>query len=203
MDRSCIQNSDARPVIFTYKKKIFGGNEMRIFLNKNSRYLLVPILICILAFILFFPVKPALVFEYQNTGNVLAYLPLNKMDSFKIKYTHSIHLSSVVESYNITKNNEIKQYELMYEDFAIGMPANATEGEIFEEKDGKYFIRNMKRTFPSFDLRVGKVRANHTIIYKDKEYPLKNSITPGTWIHIQAKRINLFQIMRGVDILES
>jgi hypothetical protein len=162
-----------------------------------------PILLFTIAIILFFPFKQALVFEYQNTRKVLAYLPLNKTTSFQIKYTHSIHLSSVIESYNITDNNQIRQYELMYEDFAIGMPANSAEGEIFEEQDGKYYIKNMKRTFPSFYLRIGKVRANHTIIYKNREYPLKNTITPGTMVHIQVKKISFIQMMKGVDILET
>jgi hypothetical protein len=176
---------------------------MKLLTQKNKRLpfiLLIPVLV---ALSLFLPIKHALVFENQNTGNLLAYLPLDKMDTFKMKYTHSIHLSNVVESYIITKNNQIKQYELMYEDFAIGMPANSAEGEVFEEKDGKYFIKNMKRSFPSFELRVGKVKANHTLIYKDKDYPLSNSITPGTSVHIQVKKINLVQIMKGVDILES
>lgn len=151
--------------------------------------------------ILITPFKRALVFEYQNTGKVLAYFPLNKQDSFKIKYTHSIHLTDVVESYKITKLDKIKQYELMYEDFAIGMPADAGEGEVFVEKDGKYYIKNMNRTFPSFDLRIGKVRANHTIIYKKKEYPLSNSIAPGTWVRIHVKKVNLLQLLKGVNIL--
>jgi hypothetical protein len=176
---------------------------MKICSRQNKRLLIFPLIVLCILFILFFPYKQALVFEYQNTGRVLVYLPLKKMDSFKIKYTHSIHLSSVVESYRITKTNQIKQYELMYEDFAIGMPANSEEGEVFEEIDGKYYIKNMNRIFPSFDMRVGKVRANHTIIYKDKPYPLKNSISPGTWIRIHVKRISFIQIMRGVNIVDS
>ena len=56
-----------------------------------------------------------------------------------MKYIHSIHLSDVVESYTVTKGNEIKQIELMYEDFAIGMPENAAAGETFEHRNGKYY----------------------------------------------------------------
>ena len=50
----------------------------------------------------------------------------------------------------------MKQFELMYEDFSIGMPAHAAEGETFERKNGKYYLKNMNRVFPSFDLRTGK-----------------------------------------------
>jgi len=152
--------------------------------------------------LLFIPISDALVFQYQNSGNTLAYIPISEGETFQMKYTHSIHLSDVVESYEITNDRQIKQYELMYEDFAIGMPENASEGEIFEQKDGKYYLKNMDRRFPSFDLRVGKVRANHTVIFEGKEYPLSRVIEPGTWVRIKIERINLWQRWKGVNMLE-
>lgn len=154
-----------------------------------------------IAIMLFIPIKQAIVFEYQNKGEVLAYFPFKEDSSFKIKYTHSIHLSDVVESYRITEKGDIQLYELMYEDFAIGMPENASNGEIFEQRDGKYYIKNMNRIFPFFDLRLGEVRANHTVISEEKEYPLSNYIEPGTWVRIKAKKINLIDTLKGVNIL--
>lgn len=164
--------------------------------------ILLPLILISIAIIFFIPIKQALVFEYQNTGKVLAYIPFSKEKNFKIKYTHSIHLSDVVESYTVTEEKKIKQYELMYEDFAIGMPENATDGEIFEQKDGKYYIKNMNRTFPLFDLRIGKVRANHRVLYNKREYPLANYIEAGTWVRIKIEKISLFQQLKGVNILE-
>ncbi len=152
--------------------------------------------------ILFIPTKEALVFQYQNSGKVLAYIPLSEGDQFQMKYTHSIHLSDVVESYVVTKDQEIKQFELMYEDFAIGMPENASEGETFEHSDGKYYLKNMDKIFPSFDLRIGKVRANHTLIVGKNEYPLSHYMEPGTWVRLKIERINLWQQWKGVNILE-
>lgn len=148
------------------------------------------------------PFQTALVFEYQNSGRVLAYLPVTKDDSFQIKYTHSIHLSDVMESYAVTKDLQIKLFALTYEDFSIGMPENALQGEVFQHKNGKYYITNMNRLFPFFDLRIGKVRANHTLIHADNEYPLSNYIKPGTWIRIKIDRINLWQQWKGVNIHE-
>ncbi|MFC0417249.1 DUF1850 domain-containing protein [Cytobacillus solani] len=172
--------------------------------RKLGRQILILLLLIFIsnAIMLFIPIKQALVFEYQNTGKVLAYIPFSKEKNFKIKYTHSIHLSDVVESYTVTKEKRIKQYELMYEDFAIGMPENAFDGEIFEQKDGKYYIKNMKRIFPLFDLRIGKVRANHRVIYKNKEYQLADYLEAGTWVRIKIKKISLFQQLKGVNILE-
>ncbi len=152
--------------------------------------------------ILFIPFTEALVFQYQNSGKVLAYIPLSEDDQFQMRYTHSIHLSDVVESYVVTKDHEIKQFELMYEDFAIGMPENASEGETFEHSDGKYYLKNMDKIFPSFDLRIGKVRANHTLIVGRNEYPLSHFMEPGTWVRLKIERINLWQQWKGVNILE-
>ena len=77
----------------------------------------------------------------------------------------------MVESYIVTKVKQIRQIELMYEDFAIGMPENASAGETFEQKNGKYYMKNMDNCFPFFDLRIGKVRANHTLIFERMNIP--------------------------------
>lgn len=164
---------------------------------------LVSLISSIIIIFVFIPYKQALVFEYQNTGKVLAYIPLIKEQTFKIKYTHSIHLSDVLESYHITKDGDIRQYELMFEDFAIGMPSGANEGEIFEKKDGKYYIKNMNIVFPHFDLRIGQVIANHTVIFKEKEYPLTNYIKPGTWVRVHVMKLSYIQQLKGVNIIES
>ncbi|RBP92155.1 hypothetical protein DFO70_10784 [Cytobacillus firmus] len=167
----------------------------------NKKAVLALLVIITIAIMFFIPIKQAVVFEYQNKGKVIAYFPIKEDRTFKIKYTHSIHLTDVVESYTITEDGSIKLFELMYEDFAIGMPENASDGETFEQKDGKYYIKNMKRVFPSFDLRLGKVRANHRLILQGEEYVLADYIEPGTWVRIKAKKINLFEVLKGVNIL--
>lgn len=163
---------------------------------------LVPLIFIIITTLVFIPFKQALVFKYQNTEKVLAYIPLNKEQTFKIKYTHSIHLSDVIESYQIKEDGNIQQYELMFEDFAIGMPSGANEGEVFEEKDGKYYLKNMNNVFPHFDLRIGQVKANHTVIFKEKEFPLTSYIEPGTWVRIKVEKLSFLQQLKGVNIIE-
>ncbi|WP_163099024.1 DUF1850 domain-containing protein [Peribacillus alkalitolerans] len=174
---------------------------MKHYLNKKHISLFISLILLILL-VFFTPYKKALVFEFQNTRRVLAYIPLKGEQKFQIKYTHSIHLTDVVESYRINPNQQIQQYELMYEDFAIGMPSDAGKGEVFEIREGKYFIKNMKRIFPFFDLRIGKVRANHTVIYKGEQYPLSSYIQPGTRVRVKEKTLNIVQQLRGVNILE-
>jgi hypothetical protein len=149
------------------------------------------------------PLQKAIVFEPNNTNEKLAYIPIENEKVFKIKYTHSIHLSDVVESYKITPSLGIQQYELMYEDFAIGMPANAENGEIFVQQDGKYYIKNMKLVFPFFHLRIGQVRANHRVIFKNIEYPLSRSLRPGSSVKVEIRKLNYFEQWKGVNIIES
>jgi len=150
----------------------------------------------------FIPLQEALVFEPKQMKQDFVYLPLKNDSPFQIKYTHSIHLSDVVESYQVTSDMKIKQYELMYEDFSIGMPSNAEGDEIFEQKDGKYYISNMNRILPNFILRTGQVRANHRVIYEEVEYPLARFIKPGTSVKVEIQNLNLFQLWKGVNILE-
>jgi hypothetical protein len=156
------------------------------------------VIICI-----FNPHQRAIVFKPNYSKEALAYIPIKEETHFEIKYTHSIHLTDVVESYRITPSDTIQQYELMYEDFAIGMPSNAEEGETFEQINGAYYIKNMKRVFPFFHLRIGQVRANHTVIYKNKEYPLSRYIKPGTSVKVEIRKLNFLELWKGVNILES
>lgn len=148
------------------------------------------------------PYKQALVFLTPENNDILCYVPIATGETFKIKYKHSIHLSDVFESYKVTESHKIRQYELEYEDFAIGMPSEAADGETFEMKDGKYYIKNMTREFAQFDLRLGQVRANHTLIYEDITYPLSKAIEPGTRVRIKIEEISLLKQLKGVNILD-
>jgi hypothetical protein len=150
----------------------------------------------------FIPYKKAITFQFQDKQEILAYIPVGETQEFSIKYTHSIHLSDVIETYKVTSNDEIKQIELEFSDFSVGMPENASDGEVFEQKNGKYFIKNMNRIFPHFDLRTGKVRANHTVVFRKKNYSLNEYIKPGTWIRIEVINMNLYQQWKGVNIID-
>ncbi|WP_042349449.1 DUF1850 domain-containing protein [Bacillus massiliigorillae] len=161
--------------------------------------IIVTLLIIILCFI---PFSPAVVVYKVHTNDMLAYATLSSNQQFQIEYIHSIHLSPVVETYERTANNEIKQIELTYEDFAIGMPSQAEGQEKFVEKDGKYFIKNMNRIFPTITLRVGRVVANHTFIIGDKSIAMSSFTEPGSVIRIEVKKLSLWQSWKGVKMFD-
>ncbi len=159
------------------------------------------LLIATIAFLLFFPFTETIAFYQEDREELLAFLPIQDDNSFQIQYTHSIHLTDVVETYEL-RNKEIVQTELQFENFAIGMPSNVEGNEKFVEKDGKYLIKNMNRRFPYIDLRVGLVRADHRVIYKESVYKLSNYIRPGTWVRIKPAKLSYWERLKGVEISE-
>lgn len=153
------------------------------------------------SFLFFLPYQPVIAFSFENTNQLLAYLPIQTSRSFQIQYTHSIHLTDVIETYQL-KDEQMVQTELQYENFAIGMPSNAEGEEIFIKQNGKYFIKNMNRSFPFIDVRIGQVKAEHQLHYEKQVYRLADYVSPGTWVRIQPKRLSLWQQMKGVKIDE-
>ena len=168
---------------------------------KLKKVLLIIPLLSLIAFLFFFPYKQILAFTYEDKDEILCFLPLKKEDTFQIKYTHSIHLSDVIETYSASEK-EITLKELSYKDFAVGMPSNAEGDEVFEVRNGTYYITNMNRQFTFIDLRLGQVRADHRMIYKDHTYTLSNFIKPGTWIRLSPKKISYWEQLKGVNISE-
>jgi hypothetical protein len=156
----------------------------------------------IITVVLFLPIQRVLVFEYENSKKVLGYIPIEKTRAFAVKYTHSIHLSDVKETYKLNEEGQIVQEQLEYEDFAIGMPSDAQGDETFVEKDGRYIIGNMNRTFDYVDLRIGQVIANHTLIYRQQHIPFASFVNEGSWIRIDYRLISLWEMLKGVNILE-
>ncbi len=93
---------------------------------------------------------------------------LNLVNTFQIIFTHSIHLSDVIEKYRVTKDNKIEQYEIVFEEFGIGMPSNAEEGQEFVYEDGKYHMKNLNNIFPSMNIRNGRTVSEHRLVWGEK-----------------------------------
>lgn len=167
--------------------------------------ILMMVLILALLLILFIPVKQSLVFYKENTTEIEAYLPLEERETFQIIFTHSIHLTDVVEKYVILENQHIQQYEMIYEEFGIGMPSNAQGEEEFHSEDGKYHITNMNNVFPEIKLRNGKAVSEHRLVWgPEHEYitEFNNYFEPGAWFTIKIDDLSLWQMIQGVRIHE-
>src|SRR5699024_6657870 len=122
---------------------------------------------------------------------------------FDIIFTHSIHLTDVAEKYEITENNEIMQYEIIYEEFGIGMPSNALEGETFVHENGKYHVKDLQNIFPTMNIRNGKTVSEHRLVWGDHgshQVYFNEFFDPGAWFKVKVERLPLLQTWKEVKI---
>ena len=159
----------------------------------------------LIALIIFLPTQPSLVFYQQNTTHISAFLPLKQDQHFQIIFKHSIHLTDVIEAYEITEDNEILQDEIVYEEFGIGMPSNAEEGQDFEYENGKYHIKNLNNVFPEMKIRNGKTVSEHRLLWGDDEKMqhkvlFNDYFEPGSWFTVKYERLSLFKTWKEVKI---
>lgn len=169
-------------------------------MKKNTLLFLSLTFIFLLQFI---PFQQLLIIEDGETGDLITYYPLKpRYRTFSIQYTHSIHLSEVRETYKVLRDDTIRQVELEYSDLAVGMPSNAEKDEIFEFIDGTYFIKNMKRDFTSIHMRTLQVADNHQIQLNDRSISFSTIVKPGSLIILKVKKVNLWEMWRGVKIIE-
>ena len=164
-------------------------------------------LIILLLFLLgrvlsFVPHRYTVSFYDAKTNELIAFMPIDRKHFFSIQYTHSIHLSLVEETYEVTDNLEIRQIELMYEDFGIGMPSGAQGDESFVYEDGKYYIKDMDRIFPEIVLRVGKVASNHRLVLGNATVPMASFSEPGSVLKIKPAKLNMWEQWKGVNIFD-
>lgn len=174
-------------------------------MKKLGFYGLIISTIIIFCIILFTPIHSTLVFYERNTDHITAYLPVHSEQHFQITFVHSIHLTDVVEKYVITDEGNIKQYEMIFEQFGIGMPSTIEEGEEMVFEDGKYHIRNMNNIFESFNIRNGKTVSKHRLSWKGSDDELytvffNDYFEPGNWYKVKVEKLSYFRLWKEVKI---
>src|SRR5690606_29367480 len=187
--------SDSRSVHF------LGCVSMQKLVQK--RFIIIFLLLLALSLILFVPFRTALVFYKENTNNIEAFLPIEEGDSFQIIFTHSIHLTDVVEIYEVLPDHSIRQNGMIYEHYGIGMPSNAAEEGTIEYEDGKIHIKDMNRVFPFINLRNGKTVPRHRLVWGDQNQHMVwfiDYFEPGARFTIKIDNLSLWQLLKGVKI---
>ena len=155
--------------------------------------------VIVVCFILFTPFK--LVFSFEETrtphGHVV-YIPYSEKEtSFQMMYTHSIHLSDVVEHYEVMDDFTFKAIAMEYEDVAIGMPGNAEEEQTLTIQDGKYRLTSDDKFFQSFTMHISNISSSQHFIYDQVEYDLKRVLKKGSSYLFSLKRISIFEWWKG------
>lgn len=169
---------------------------------KHTKTFSFVLLIAILLFAFFFlPAKQAFLFTEMNTKNhSIFYISLKEKKEFQIRYVHSIHLTDVIESYEVTPNNKIRMLSMTYESLSIGLPGEAGEGETLDLTDGVYTLTYTDRLIDSFRMRIGKVDADLAFRYDGNEVDLKNNLEKGESYEFEIVKLTFYQLMKGVDL---
>ncbi|WP_342471383.1 DUF1850 domain-containing protein [Metasolibacillus sp. FSL H7-0170] len=155
----------------------------------------------ILLIIFFIPFESALIFTETKVDKVkMYYLPLYQEREFQILFTHSIHKTDVIESYEVLSNNELRLLSMQYEDVAIGMPGYAEEGQTLTYDNGVYILSYDNAKLPNFNLFVANIDASLQLIYQSNYVDLKQQLVRGKSYLFEVKKLSLYEKMKGVRL---
>ena len=164
-------------------------------------FLLISAILIIVFVVVFIPIFKVFSFTETRTNNPrMFYINVSKENGFQIRFTHSIHLTDVLESYEIQGSKELKLVSMEYEDVAIGMPSYAEEDQTLTYENGKYTISYKNKTLDNFTLYVGDVDYDLYFRYNDKEYNLKNVLERGSSYLFEVKTVSIYDKLKGVLI---
>lgn len=119
-----------------------------------------------------------------KTGKVLEIGPIAEGDSFELKYIHSVD-KLPVHDYFAYQNGSLVLTQTRCLSFGAGLGYTG-QGDLKGE-DGWNVIENMDRKLGALPLRVGTI-ADHTIIFKGKEYLLRKYFAPQSLLSIEVKQ---------------
>lgn len=142
------------------------------------------------------PLIPVLVIRDTQSNQVVWRANVHNEAAFGIRWTHSIHRSTIEEQYRIV-DGQIILSEMSFHDYGIGMENELAPGEELILADGRFHVRNMQRSFPALRLFIGQVRANHTLLFAGQDIPLSLIYKPGEAITIQAEKRSILSELGG------
>lgn len=151
----------------------------------------------------FIPYERSITFtETRIDQPAMHYLPLNGDLNFQMVFTHSIHLTDVIESYEVLPNNELQLLSMQYEDVAIGMPSSAEEGQTLTYENGRYTLRYNDAKLKNFTLHIGDVDYKLNLQYNNEVIALKKKLTRGKSYVLEVKKLSFYQKMKGAELNE-
>jgi hypothetical protein len=150
--------------------------------------------ICLLSAII--PLFHVLVVRDAKTNQLVWSWRVQEESPFAIRWIHSIHRSPVIEYYRV-RGEHIVLIEMSFKDYGIGMNSELAPGEQLVTKDDGFHIVNMNQVFPALHLFIGQVRANHTLLFGEKEIPLASLVAPGKAVVIRVEKQSILEKIGG------
>ncbi|CAM3282712.1 DUF1850 domain-containing protein [Brevibacillus sp. AY1] len=142
------------------------------------------------------PLFPSLVIRDSRSEQLVWSSRIKNDATFGMRWTHSIHRSSIEELYRI-EQGQIILSEMTFHDYGIGMENDLAPGEELIFQDGQFRVLHMNRVFPALHLITGQVRADHTLLFAGTQIPLRSLIEPGSAITIQAEKRSILSEIGG------
>ena len=153
--------------------------------------------------LLFIPFSRALTFtETRIDQPSMHYINLTDSTDFQIIFTHSIHLTDVVESYRVLPTKDIQLMSMKYSDVAIGMPGYAEEGQTLIYEDGIYTLSYDEAILQNFTLYIGDVDYDLKLQYMKQTIDLKKRLVRGKSYFIEVRNVSFYEKMKGVELYE-
>ena len=152
-------------------------------------------------FMIFYPFYNVLSFTETRTDEPKQYIfSLKKQSMFQLNFTHSIHLTDVIETYEALDTNAFRLISMEYEDVAIGMPAYAEEGQTLIYEDGKYKLSYECAILQNFTLYIGDVDYELSLTHQGEKIDLKKRLQRGKSYLIEVQTISLFHLWMGDEL---
>ena len=159
-------------------------------MNRKKKVLII-IAACLMGGVFYAASSIPVVALYDDKG-VEKYVFRPPDGRFTIRFLHSWARSPVDEVFQTDAGNDIVLKETIYEDFGAGLPHEPEPGRPVSSmtvENGKIHIRDINRTVPDLQVRVGRFVAAHTLIYKDKHVPFSDFAAPGSAVIFKVQNI--------------
>lgn len=168
------------------------------FLNDKRKALVSGCILIIVVILLMIPTTVLEVFiadKGDDYNKVIYTVRANENDTFSVYWTHSVSLRPVIETFKIKEDYNISVEEMIFDTFSANLPASPDYNTKWEYHDDYIRVYNYDLEFDALPVVIGKVHANHKLIYNDKTIVLKDLYKPGGFVKIRARKLNNLHYM--------
>ena len=157
--------------------------------RRTAPFLLIFALGAIVLFCLL-PLWPRLTIADWHTNKTLNLLPIQKGESFQIRFTHSLNLSDVTDTIEWTGETLLCRSTL-FSTYGAGIPdlPDGIGKELLATEDG-FLLTGIDKPETHIPIMLQSV-PNHRLIYRGKETSLLALYGSGTLIDLSVQRVSL------------
>jgi len=152
----------------------------------------------ILVLVSFFISVSVLTLEHFQNDSIVMTFKVDEKDEFIVKWIHSVELTPWEEIFRIDSENNIVLDRTRFQQFGAGVPDFA--GKTVEIKDGYITYGEIDQKIPLLPYGISDF-AEHTFVFKDKEYKLYKMVPDGDRINIYTEKISFIEYLYRKIIL--